>query len=168
MRTLVAWLGDRRVACVLCLAGWATYISLVTASNLTELMHSFGWVSWTFRSGNLDFIGTATKIYVSSRAVNQVLLAGVIAWEGLSAVLFWRATVRYASAQRDGLPAARAALVLLGSLWFAFAIATELFVAYDRGINESSYWTLATAILATLVVLHVVGPAADLPSQGRT
>jgi hypothetical protein len=158
MRKLAAGLGDRRVGCALFLAGWAMYISLVTASNLTELMHSFGWVDWTFRSGNLDFIGTATKIYFSSKAVNQVLLAGVLAWEGLSALLLWRATFRYAGAQRDGLPAARAALVLLGSLWFAFAITTELFVAYDRGINESSYWTLATAILATLVVLHVVGP----------
>src|SRR3954453_19689722 len=111
MRALLAWLGDRRMTGVLCLAGWAMYISLVTASNLTELMHSFGWVNWTFRSGNLDFIATATRIYFSSRPLNQVLLAGVIAWEGMSAILFWRATLRYASGSADRLPAARAALV---------------------------------------------------------
>jgi hypothetical protein len=46
-----------------------------------------------------------------------------------------------------------------------FAISTELFIAYDRGVNESAYWTLATAILATLITLEIWGRSQ--PRAGR-
>jgi hypothetical protein len=41
---------------------------------------------------------------------------------------------------------------VIGAL-LAFAVATEVFVAYDRGVNESTYWTLAIAALATVLTL---------------
>ena len=48
-------------------------------------------------------------------------------------------------------------MLLLSLLWFAFAICTEIFIAYERGVDESQYWTLAVAVLVTLVVIEVIG-----------
>ena len=49
--------------------------------------------------------------------------------------------------------AAQAGLIVIALLWMALATATEIFVAYDRGVNESAYWVLAVASLITLVVV---------------
>ena len=39
-----------------------------------------------------------------------------------------------------------------------FAIISEVFIAYARGVNESAYWILAIATMATLlVVMHFGG-----------
>ncbi|HWF21776.1 MAG TPA: DUF2165 family protein [Acidimicrobiales bacterium] len=149
-------LGWERVAGTLLLAGWALYMTVVTASNVTDLMQSFGWVHWTFRSGNLAYIAMTTKVYFHTRAVNQVLLAIAIVWEGTAAVLLWYAALRWARS-RSALAQARRGLLLLSLLWFAFAICTEIFIAYERGVNESQYWTLAIAVLVTLVVIEVIG-----------
>jgi hypothetical protein len=106
-------------------AAWAIYMTVVVASNGSDLLASFGWIHTAFRSGNLAFIQTATRVYFHSRPVDQVLLGCVLAWEASAARL----------------------------LWMAFAIVTELFVAYDRGVTESAYWVLAIANLVTLVVV---------------
>ena len=143
------------VAAPLLLAGWALYITVVTASNLTELLWSFHWENWAFRSGNLAYIATATRIYFATEHVNQALLAVVIVWEGVAAALLWLAALRWARGGDAALACARRGLVLLGLLWFGFAISTEIFVAYDRGVNESAYWILATAVLATVTVLEI-------------
>ena len=147
------------------LAAWALYITVVTASNLTDLFSSFGWETWAFRSGNLAFIATATRIYFHSMQVNQALLALVIVWEGTAAVLLWLAALRWARAGQAALTRARQGLVLLGLLWFGFAISTELFVAYDRGVNESAFWTLAIAVLATVITLELWGRPQQAPAD---
>ena len=140
------------------LAGWALYITVVTASNLTDLFWSFHWENWAFRSGNLAYIATATRIYFRTEQANQALLALVIAWEGAAAALVWLAALRWARGSRAALACARRGLVTLGLLWFGFAISAEIFVAYDRGVNESAYWILATAVLVTVAVLEMWAP----------
>jgi hypothetical protein len=147
------------------LAAWALYITVVTASNLTDLFSSFGWEAWAFRSGNLAFIETATRIYFRNMQANQALLALVIVWEGTAAVLLWLAALRWARAGQAALIRARQGLVLLGLLWFGFAISTELFVAYDRGVNESAFWTLAIANLATVITLELWGRPQQAPAD---
>lgn len=127
------------------------YLTVVVASNTTDLLASFGWIHTSFRSGNLAFIGTATQIYFRSQAVDQVLLGGVLIWEAGAAALLWSGAVGWYRGGRNAT--ADAGLVMATLLWMAFAIATEIFVAYDRGVSESAYWTLAIADLATLVVL---------------
>jgi uncharacterized membrane protein len=79
----------------------------------------------------------------------------VIVWEGAAAVLLWLAAMRWARGGEAALTSARRGLATLGLLWFGFAISTELLVAYDRGVNESAYWILATAVLATVIVLEI-------------
>jgi hypothetical protein len=48
-------------------------------------------------------------------------------------------------------------LLLLSLLWFAFTICTEILIAYERGVDESQYWTLAIAVLVSLLVIEVIG-----------
>jgi hypothetical protein len=144
-----------RGASTLFVAAWALFITIVTASNVTELLHSLGIWSPVFRSGNLGFLAMATSIYGVSEGLNQLLLAGVILWEGSAALLLWRAAARLRGRVPGAIASARLALTVLGLLWFAFAIMTEVFIAYARGVNESMYWTLATAVLATLVIVQL-------------
>lgn len=153
------------LAGALLLAAWALYITVITASNLTDLFSSFGWEHWAFRSGNLAYITKATSIYFHNVHANQALLALVILWEGVSAILLWLAALHWARAGSAALAGARRGLILLALLWFGFAISTEFFIAYDRGVNESAYWTLATAILATLITLEIWGRSQ--PPAGR-
>jgi hypothetical protein len=64
--------------------------------------------------------GTPTALVV-------VLFLGVIAWETLAALLFWRALV--ARTRRAIYAAFTASL----ALWATFALADEIFVAYALG-----------------------------------
>lgn len=156
------------LASSLLLAGWALYITVVTASNLSDLFWSFHWENWAFRSGNLAYIATATRIYFKTEQANQALLALVIVWEGTAVVFLWLAALRWARGGEAALACARRGLVLLGLLWFGFAISAEFFVAYDRGVNESAYWILATAVLATMAVLEIWASLRRAAGTGST
>ena len=131
-------------------------MSIVAASNVTELLHGAGLWTPVFRSGNLGFIATATSLYGFSSGLNLVLLAGATAWEIAAAVLLWKAAANLKAPAGNAVPSARLALTVLALLWFGFAIATELFIAYQHGVNESMYWTLATAALVTLIAVQVL------------
>ena len=144
---------QRRTLGALLVAGWAIYTTVVVASNLTDLLASFGWIHTAFRSGNLAFIQTATRIYFHSRPVDQVLLGCVVVWEAAAAALLWYGAVAWRATVWRTVGAAEAGLIVIALLWVAFATATEIFVAYDRGVNESAYWVLAIANLVTLVVI---------------
>jgi hypothetical protein len=135
----------------LLVGGWAVYVTVVVASNLSDLLVSFGWIQTSFRSGNLAFIETATRIYFRSRPVDQALLAGVVIWEAGAAALLWYGAIAWY--RSSAVRTAEAGLIVLALLWIAFAVATEIFVAYDRGVNESAYWALAIAALVTVLTL---------------
>jgi len=156
-----------RLASALLLAAWALYISIVTASNVTELLHALGIWSPLFRSGNLGFIATATSIYGFSTGMNQVLLAGAALWEGTAAILLWRAANATRTGAAGAMDAARAGLVVLALLWMAFAIMVEIFLAYDRGLNESMYWILFGAVMVTWLAIEK-GPAATATDPTST
>ncbi len=135
------------------MTAWAVYVTVVVASNFTDLLTSFGWIHTAFRSGNLAFLQTATRVYFHSQPVDQVLLGCVLVWEASAAGLLWYGAIAWKGTVWRTVGAAEAGLVVIALLWMAFAIATEIFVAYDRGVNESAYWVLAVANLVTLVVL---------------
>jgi hypothetical protein len=160
MGGLLGVLEDRRTICMMPVVGWALYISVVTLSNLSCLLQSFGWFDWAFNSGNLDYIHTATEIYFDSKPIDQFLLAGVIVWEGTAALLLWRGALRLLHRRPDGVAAATGGLALLGFLWFMFAVFTEVFVAFARGVDEPAYFTMAAVILASIIVLHLLRPGA--------
>ena len=129
-------------------------MTVIVGSNFTDLLTSFGWIHTAFHSGNLAFIETATGgVYFHSQAVDQVLLGCVLVWETSAAVLLWYGVIAWNGSVWRTVGAAEAGLIVIALLWMGFAIATEIFVAYDRGVNESAYWVLAIANLVTLVVV---------------
>jgi hypothetical protein len=128
---------------------WAAWLSLVFASNVLDGAKAIGLLerSWTFASGNYDFLCQTTARHGTPAWVNGVLFAGVICWEGLAAVLFWLAWRTYRG--RLLYPAFAAGL----ALWAAFILADEVFVAYAVA---AAHWRLFTAQLATLLVVEML------------
>lgn len=150
---LLGGFSHRRIFGALLVTGWAVYVTVVVASNLTDLLTSFGWIHTSFRSGNLAFIETATRIYFRSRPVDQVLLGGVIIWEASAAAILWYGAIVWYRSASVRVAVAEVGLSIVALLWVAFAIATEIFIAYDRGVSESSFWVLTIASLVTVLAL---------------
>jgi hypothetical protein len=116
---------------------WALWLTVVTASNVTNALRVAGALptSFAFASANFELIEASTAVYHAPRGVVWVLLLGVIAWEALAAGLFWRAALT-AWRQRPGAadsnawtPLAPAFATALG-LFAAFMLADELLIAY--------------------------------------
>jgi hypothetical protein len=128
---------------------WAVWLSLVFATNVLDGAKAAGLLdqSWTFASGNYNFVCQTTARSGTPAWVNGVLFAGVIWWEGLAAVLFWLAWRTYRG--RLLYPAFAAGL----SLWAAFILADEVFVAYAVA---ATHWRLFTAQLATLLAIELL------------
>ena len=72
---------------------WALYFAIVALSNLTDLLVGVGILpaGWRWVSGNLAFVAASTARVGAPAWVNPILLAGVVGWQGLIALLFWRA-----------------------------------------------------------------------------
>ena len=131
------------------LAMWAAWLTIVFATNVADGMKALGLLpeSWAFASGNYRFLAETTARYGAPAWLNGVLFAGVICWEGAAAVLFWLAC-------RAGRGAVRyAAFTASLTLWLAFALADEVFVAYPV---EGTHLRLFTAQLATLLAVELL------------
>src|SRR3954451_14418123 len=107
-------------------AFWAVWLTVVCASNAADAAKVLGLLpeSWTFASGNFRFVSETTARYGVPGWMNGVLFAGVIAWEALAALLFWRAAMTLG--RRALYPAFTVSLLL----WAAFLVSDELFIAY--------------------------------------
>src|SRR5262245_22695428 len=134
---------------------WAVWFTLVFLTNAGDAGLALGLLDehWTFASGNYKFLESKTARYAAPPLVNAVLFAGVIAWEGLSAGLFWRACLV------RGRDAARLALVVSLGLWAAFLIADEIVIAYD--VSK----THLLLFIATLATLFTVEFLSDCPAE---
>lgn len=129
---------------------WALYFAIVTLSNLSDLCRSLDLLpaDWRWVSGNLAFIRASTGSLPPW--TSQLLLAGVIAWQALSALLFWRAARN---------PAGRwlgPAFVVSVALWAAFILLDELLLIFETGA-EATHLRLMIAELLTLVLLRPGG-----------
>jgi hypothetical protein len=102
---------------------------------------------WDFASGNYPFMRRTTDIYSTPTAIDIVLFCGVIAWEAVAAVLWWRAV-------GDRAHVLAAATVTL-ALWVAFIVAEEVFIAYDV---EATHWRLFIALVASVVAVRMLTP----------
>ncbi len=133
---------------------WAVWLSIVFLSNLADAAKELGLLdaSWAFASGNGKFIQETTARYGTPAAVNTFLFAGVILWEGIAAVLFWRAgwSFRGRSTARKAVYLAFTTSLLL---WGAFLIADEVCIAYPL---ESTHLRLFIAHLATLLAVDLL------------
>jgi hypothetical protein len=128
---------------------WALYFGIVALSNLADLLRSVHLLpaDWRWISGNLAFMASATGKLGIPPWVNPVLLAGVVAWQGLAAVLFWRA------ARSGGAPWHGPAFVVGISLWAVFILLDELLLIFETGA-EATHLRLLISQLLTLVVLR--------------
>jgi uncharacterized membrane protein len=156
IKRALGWLEDRHTLGLVLLALWAVYFIAITLGNFTELLWSFGWIDPEFRSGNLHWVTVTTEIYVDSEPLDQLLLAGAIAFEALGAVLLCRAAVLWAKRATTALAASRAALLVGTAVWLVYAISVEATVSYQRGQNEQDYWVICGSSLATILVLALV------------
>jgi hypothetical protein len=99
---------------------WAMLFTLVTMTNLVELLDALGAFHRRFLDlGNYEYLRSVVDVYDVGPAVTKVMLAGAVASELVAAVLFWRALLRLGRggrAMREALVAsasAPAALVLI-------------------------------------------------------
>jgi hypothetical protein len=133
---------------------WAGWLSVVFLSNLADAGKGLGLLgeSWAFASGNGKLIQETTGRYGIPPAVNAILFAGVILWEVVAAVLFWRAgwSFRGRNAARNAVYQAFTTSLLL---WTAFLLADEIFIAYPL---EATHLRLFVAHLVTLLAVELL------------
>jgi hypothetical protein len=133
---------------------WTTWLAVVFASNVLDGCKALGVldVTWPFASGNYLFLTEVTGRYGTPAWLNELLFLGVIIWEGVAALLFGLAWLRYRGSDASRGLVHAAFTVSLG-LWAAFAVADELFIAYAV---EATHLRLFTAQLATLLAIELL------------
>jgi hypothetical protein len=133
---------------------WAAWLSVVFATNALDAAKALGLLdaSWPFASGNFAFMTQTTARYGTPGWVNAVLFGGVIAWEGLAAALFWLAAWGFRGGDRGRMTVYLASAAGL-SLWAAFILADEVFIAY---VVAATHWRLFIAQLATLLAVELL------------
>jgi hypothetical protein len=143
------------------LAFWAVWLTVVFTTNVLDGAKALGWLpeSWTFTSGNYEFLATTTARYGTADWVNGILFLGVVCWEGIAAMLFWLAFWTFGSKpnRRRLLYAAFTAGLLL---WSAFLVADEIFIAYPL---EATHLRLFIAQLMTLLAIELLPDNSSLP-----
>jgi hypothetical protein len=140
------------------LAFWAAWLSVVFATNLFDAGKAVGLLgeSWALASGNYQIVAEATSRYGTPVWLNASLFLIVILWEGIAALLFWRAWWKYRGGGWRGTSALYAAFIVGLTLWAAFLIAAEMCIAYSF---EGTFLRLFIAQLATLIVIELLPEA---------
>lgn len=136
------------------LAFWAVWLSVVLLSNVADAAKELGLLdeSWLFASGNFRFLAATTARYGNLVVINALLFGGVILWEGLAALLFWRAMWTYRGKNTGRNDLYRAFTTSL-SLWAAFVLADEICIAYGL---ESTHLRLFVSHLLTLIAIELL------------
>ncbi len=137
------------------LAFWCLWLTIVFATNLCDGLKELGVLGegWKFASGNFRFLVSTTAHYDVPRWLNALLFAGVIAWEGLGAVLFGLACRDGRRQSAKTSPLLYPAFLVSLLLWAGFMLADELLMSYDV---EATHVRLLTAQLATLLVIALL------------
>jgi hypothetical protein len=132
---------------------WAVWLTIVFLTNAQDAAKAAGLRddSWAFASGNYRFLTETTARYGTPDGANAAMFAGVIAWEGVAALLFWRASwIPLGASGRSGRYTAFTTSLLL---WAAFMLADEVFIAYAV---EGTHLKLFIAQLVTLLVVELL------------
>jgi hypothetical protein len=142
---------------------WAAWLSVVATTNVLDGLRALGTIPESFRfvSGNWGWINHVMDPLGVPRALQAFQFVGVIAWEALGALLFWRAVATY-----RGRPLAQESPAVLAcgvnlALWAAFQVLDEVFLAFEP---EAVHRVIFLGQLATLILLHV--PPHDEPRPG--
>lgn len=141
---------------------WALWLSVVTASNVTNALRVARVLpqGFAFASSNFELVETTTAIYHTPRPVVWLLFAGVVCWEAAAAALFWRAfaAVRRQPAPEPGaLSGALASAFAAGiGLFAAFMVADELLIAYPL---QGGHMRAFAALCVSFLVVRPAAPA---------
>jgi hypothetical protein len=144
---------------------WATWLTLVAATNVLDALRAAGVlpVGFRFASGNWGWINQVMDPLGVPRGVQAALFLGAITWEALAAGLFWRAGAAYRGRPVADEPAAVRACGVNLALWAAFQVLDEVFLAYQP---ESVHRVIFLNQLATLVLLCLAPGAGPRPPDG--
>ena len=132
---------------------WAIWLTLVTLTNFADAMRQLDVLPSDFKlaSYNFDLVQKTVGAHGIPTSVAGVLFAGVILWELLGSILFWRAwRVMWRHGNGAAAEVAQAFAVSL-ALWAAFLIATEALVNYE---TAATHKTTLIAQLASLLVVR--------------
>lgn len=134
---------------------WAAWFSIVTFTNITSALKASGVLgpSWRFASKNYPMVVKAVSIYDAPPWLPRLLFMGVVAWQGLAAILFWYALFSSAGLGFVNVDAVNLACGTGILLWCAFMIADEITIKYAM---EQPHELLLVAQLGTLLVMHLV------------
>ena len=145
----------------LVLAFGATYLGMVCVTNLVNVAHVLtGSHGKILNSENADYIASIVKVYSMPGWFDDLAVLGAATIEGIGALLFVRALLRYRGGG-SGVSEAYQALAWNIAVWFAFIAGTEFFIAYP---SESPFRELlGLGFLMTLVVTLVP----DSPGRGE-
>jgi hypothetical protein len=140
----------------LLLAFWAMWFTLVVASNVADGLKAAGVFRPTLRfaSGNLALLLETTSIYDTPRPIAIGMFVGVVLWEVLAALLFWRATVAWWT-HEPALREAGEAFVAGVGLFAGFVLADEIFLAYTKGL-EASHFRIFSALLVSWLSIRLL------------
>jgi hypothetical protein len=136
---------------VLLIAG--TYLAMVCVTNLVNVIEALTDTHATFlNSQNTSYITSIVKVYSWPSWFGDIAVIGAVMIEGVGALLFVRALLRYRG-HGVGVVEVYQALAWNIGVWFAFIVGTEFFIAYP---SESPFRELlALGLLITLVVTVV-------------
>jgi hypothetical protein len=104
---------------------WAAWFTIVLLTNVCDALKA-GRVlpaGFTLSSANWELMLKVTAVHATPVAIVGLMFLGVIVWEALAGLLFWRA---WAAGGRGGVMAFVVAL----ALWATFVLADEVFMAY--------------------------------------
>jgi hypothetical protein len=138
---------------------WAAWLSVVVTTNLLNVLVAVGTLphSFAFTSGNWQWINQVMDPLAVPRALQGAFFAGAILWEGVAAVLFWRAVIVYRGRSIGQEHAALAACAVNLALWAAFQVLDEVFLAYQPEQVHRAIFLNQIATIILLAVLSAMG-----------
>ncbi|RCR65816.1 hypothetical protein [Larkinella punicea] len=135
---------------------WALYFSLVLCSNSTDALKALGLLpaNWVFASGNFALVQKVVGIYHSPVWLAGLFYTGVLVWQAVGAVLLWSAFAATVQQTSQYQATAYRALTVTISLWAAFILADEFFLAYEMSGLSATHFSLLIAEIGTLLVFR--------------
>ena len=145
------------------LAIWSLWWTVVFTTNLADAAKALGLLGerWAFASGNLHLVIETTARYNPPSWLSGLLFLGVLAWQGTTACLFWRACW-WVGREGMGERATRLAFTVGFTLWGAFLIADEICLAYSL---EGTHMRVLIAQMVTLLVLERLAEGTGSPAD---
>ncbi len=131
---------------------WAAWLSVVASTNILNALQALELVPATFRfvSGNWAWINQVMDPLGLPRGLQAFLFAGVIGWESIAAVCYWRAVGAYRGRTLSHEPEVLLACFVNLALWSVFQVLDEVVLAFQP---EAVHRAIFVAQLAALVVL---------------